>query len=147
MDSYDVEALRRVQKRLVITPERGCWEWTGYKLSDGYGQVGYRGKAVRVHRLVFELMVGPIPPGKQLDHYVCDNPPCCNPEHLRPATSRENSLRSSSPLAVNARKTHCSRGHEFTPENTYVNPKSMRNCRTCKNTVWNPRYQAKRATR
>jgi hypothetical protein len=147
VDSYDAEVLRRIRQKLAITPERGCWEWTGYKLSDGYGQVGYRGKVVRVHRLVFELMVGTIPPGKQLDHYACDNPPCCNPAHLRPATNRENSLRSSSPMAINSRKTHCSRGHEFTPESTYVNPRGMRNCRTCKNTIWNPRYQAKRAER
>jgi hypothetical protein len=27
--------------------------------------------------------------------------------------------------------THCTRGHEFTPENTYIHPNGKRNCRTC----------------
>jgi hypothetical protein len=45
-------------------------------------------------------------------------------------TCRENILRGDGLAAIRARKTHCLRGHEFTPENTCRNRKG-RECRTC----------------
>jgi hypothetical protein len=97
---------------------------------------------------MYELMVGPIPDGYDLDHLChtsapdcrqgrrCQHRACCNPAHLEPVTSRENTLRGSSVVALNAAKTHCQRGHEFTPENTYpaqARPGVIgRGCRTCR---------------
>ena len=59
---------------------------------------------------------------------------CVNPEHLEPVTQRENALRGGGPTAVNFAKTHCKRGHELTPENTYLRPDDprQRNCKECK---------------
>jgi hypothetical protein len=60
-----------------------------------------------------------------------------NPDHLEVVTGAVNNARSNSPSAVNARKTHCNRGHEFTSENTYwASPKKphlrrTRRCREC----------------
>jgi hypothetical protein len=67
----------------------GCWEWQGTRLPDGYGMVYWNGKSRRVHRLAYMLTYGPIPPGLHVCH-ACDNPPCCNPEHLWLGTQADN---------------------------------------------------------
>ena len=114
-----------------------CWEWTGGKTS---GQFDYPrfcvGKAdyVLAHRWSYEYHVGPIPEGLTIDH-LCRNTLCVNPSHLEPVTNVENVMRGEGACAVNARKTHCKRGHEFTPENTYrkTNPngRPARQCKRC----------------
>lgn len=67
-----------------------CWEWRGSRMG-GYGVKMSSGKNVRVHRLVYALYNGPIPPGLIILH-LCDNPPCCNPAHLSCGTHRDNIL-------------------------------------------------------
>lgn len=67
----------------------GCWEWQGYRLPLGYGQIGVRKKVVLTHRLAWELTHGPIPDGLVVRH-KCDNPPCCNPDHLELGTQQDN---------------------------------------------------------
>jgi hypothetical protein len=57
-----------------------------------------------------------VPTGLHLDH-LCGNRSCVRPDHLEPVTQRENTLRGGSFSAVNAKKTHCIRGHEFAGEN------------------------------
>jgi hypothetical protein len=116
----------------------GCWLWTAALTSAAPGQAGYglfterKPKGVRAHRFAYELLVGPIPEGLQLDH-LCRVRHCVNPAHLEPVTQRENILRSPvTPPGINARKTHCKHGHEFTPENTYREKRTnKRHCREC----------------
>jgi hypothetical protein len=103
----------------------GCWVWTGPIEKDGYGTVRIAGKKIRVHRLVYTLLVGDIPDGLVLDH-LCRVRACANPAHLDPVTFAVNSARNSHSL-----KTECFRGHPFTPENTYVRYGTQRTCRTC----------------
>ena len=122
----------RFWAKIDFSHPNGCWVWTASLTAQGryaYFTIG-RKKRVYAHRYAYELLVGPIPPGLQIDH-LCRNTVCVNPAHLEPVTSRENTLRGESPWAVNARKTHCKRGHEFTPENTYTTPTGWRKCRTC----------------
>lgn len=120
----------------------GCWIWTGARSNTGYGiaeqpcSCGEASKPRPAHRVVYEALVGPIPDGLQLDH-LCRTRACVNPVHLDPVTTRENTLRGTGPSAVNAAKTHCDYGHEFTPENTYVKPRRgranhSRECRACR---------------
>lgn len=107
-----------------------CWLWQG-KLSDGYGHIGLGGDggAKRpVHRVVWELLVGPIPPGLQIDH-LCRVRHCCNPDHLQLVTTAENLARS--PIANGKGKTHCKRGHPLTGGNVRYRPNGGRGCRTC----------------
>jgi hypothetical protein len=104
----------------------GCWVWNGAPMNTGYGQ--YRNRLA--HRLVYELLVGPIPESLTLDH-LCRNRICVNPAHLEPVTFKENVLRGESLPARNARKTHCPQGHPYDEENTYVSPRGWRQCRTC----------------
>lgn len=68
----------------------GCWQWTG-AISDGYGSFGegHKGRTHLAHRFAYELTVGPIPEGMQLDHR-CSNRRCVNPAHLRPVTHKQN---------------------------------------------------------
>ena len=119
-----------------------CWLWTGTILQSGYGQIRWNAKQYRVHRFVYELLVGPIPEGLTLDH-LCRVRHCVNPAHLEPVTMRENLLRSSSFVAINARKTHCPQGHPFDSENTLVY-KGSRVCRACRNAKALAYYYAKR---
>jgi hypothetical protein len=114
--------------RVQVTP--GCWVWTGRPASNGYGKLGWGGRTLSAHRVSHELFVGPIPEGLTIDH-LCRNKMCVKPKHLEAVTHRENVLRSTGVAAVNAAKTHCNRGHEFTAENTGITPGGDRRCRAC----------------
>jgi hypothetical protein len=118
-----------------VVDENGCWIWPGSKSNGGYAHVrvlqpdGSRpGRGL--HRVVYEHRVGPVPEGLDLDH-LCRVRACCNPAHLEPVTPRENILRGVGVSALNAIKTHCIHGHEFTPENTARDKSGRRQCREC----------------
>ena len=112
-----------------------CWLWTAGCVAGGYGSFSpARGKTVTAHRFLYEQSVGPVPVGLELDH-LCRRPGCVRPSHLEPVPGRVNILRGTSFSAVNARKTACKNGHQFTPENTALRPEGGRKCRTCKRVV------------
>lgn len=72
-----------------VKKEEECWVWTGSLGGSGYGQQRIEGKLVYAHRFSYEIHVGPIPEGMQVDH-VCWTPTCVRPDHLRLATRTEN---------------------------------------------------------
>lgn len=131
------DLVERIADKFLIGD--GCWQWTA-SLTGGYGQInsGGRGRPLVAHRVVYELVKGPIPEGLQLDH-LCRNRACVRPDHLEPVTQAENKHRGEAGLVHKRRMdvlTACVHGHEFKPENTHIgknangNPK--RNCRKCR---------------
>lgn len=109
-----------------------CWLWLGGRSRTGYGKFGLgTGKGWKLaHRTAYELAVGPIPEGRQLDH-LCRVRHCVNPAHLEPVTRTENVRRGLAGLWGRS-KTHCPKGHEYTDGNTYRNPTTgARSCREC----------------
>jgi HNH endonuclease len=115
----------------VVKTSCGCWIWIGALASFspstplGYGR--FRGR--QAHRVAWERLRGPVPENLELDH-LCRMTPCVNPDHLEPVTHAENLRRGKG--NQNAQKTHCIRGHEFTPENTYRQSGGGRGCRICR---------------
>jgi hypothetical protein len=73
----------------VVSKLTGCWEWQNYRSPDGYGRSTGHGGEVMVHRIAYADRHGPIPAGMQVLHR-CDNPPCCNVEHLFLGTALDN---------------------------------------------------------
>ena len=115
-----------------------CWLWTGARTRLGYGQIGHGGqdgKVVVVHRVAYELLVGPIPEGLELDH-LCHVRRCVNPAHLEPVTHLENMRRGHF-----ATKTHCPRAHPYDSANTLVS-NGRRYCKTCAR-MWAKKRRAK----
>lgn len=139
-------------------PEMGpCWLWTG-ALREGYANFNLNNKSVDAHRIAYLWLVGAIPEGKQLDHLchtvsidtckggeTCHHRRCVNPAHLDPVTGVTNAMRGLSPHALNARKTHCPKGHPYDEENTYINSEGQRICRICQARRMREWYQRKRA--
>lgn len=121
-----------------------CWNWTGSMFNHGYGEF-WDGKHNRgAHRYGYELWVGPIPDGLQLDH-LCKNPRCVNPAHLEPVTAQVNIARSGAISTVNRVKTHCLRGHEYAGDNlAIVASTGERRCRTCGRDVMRQRRASER---
>lgn len=79
--------LEKLQKSGVSVGE--CLEWSKARSKSGYGQTYFNGKVVYVHRLVWEILNGPIPEGGCILH-TCDNPPCFFPDHLWLGTMQDN---------------------------------------------------------
>lgn len=126
-----------------------CWLWTGHTKSGTYGQFTlFPHHQMPAHRFAYITEVGAIPNGLVLDH-LCRNPRCVRPDHLEAVTQRENVLRGEGIAAKRSAQTHCVRGHEFTPENTYHPRKAPhhRACLTCIRDNNRHYYQARKLRR
>lgn len=127
----------------VLVLDCGCWLWIGGTDSTGYGQVCVDNIKRPAHCVFYELLIGPIPNGLQLDHtchkpisckggITCLHRRCVNPDHLEPVTQKENLRRGHQVSGLyQLAKTHCPHGHEYTPDNTRLKDGRRRSCRTC----------------
>lgn len=133
--------------------ENDCWMWAGKSFTKaGYGRVVFRFagsrrlKAVYPHRLAYAIFKGPIPEGYVVMH-SCDNPSCCNPNHLSVGTHTDNMQDCISKGRYSngrEKRTHCPSGHAYDQVNTYIEPKTgSRKCRACKKIQDRERYGRK----
>lgn len=114
---------RRADILARIIYGEGCWLWRGYhRKKDGRPILG---KAY-AYRLVYEVLVGPIPKGLVLDHVVCDNPACVRPDHVAPVPQASNLRRIPS---FRGNWTTCIRGHSL--DDAVTNNRGQRQCRPC----------------
>ena len=112
---------------------RGCLIWQGGK-SKGYGQVGHEGRRYLAHRIACEMEHGPAPEGKAHALHICNRPACVRPDHLYWGDNTDNARdRKKAGTATGGRvyATACVNGHEFTFENTYLEPRG-RACKECR---------------
>lgn len=79
----------RIAARAARDEVTGCLVWNGAKTPAGYGKLSVDGRHCYVHRLVVEIMTGPIPDGTVVDH-ICRNRSCVEPSHLHTVTHKEN---------------------------------------------------------
>ena len=111
--------------RVAVGEPNECWPWSQSIGSHGYGQA-WDGITVRLaHRCAWELTHGRIPGGLTIDH-ICRTRRCCNPAHLRLLTNLDNATDNGQ-----SRRTHCPKGHPYSGDNLYVDPKGHRRCRAC----------------
>jgi hypothetical protein len=118
-----------------VLPTGFCWLWQGSVTTRGYGQCGYKKRVLKAHRLIYEILVGPIPKGLELDH-LCRIKRCVNPDHLEPVTKRENLRRHAqsrgweflddgeerpkSPTRIRSELGVCKRGHVLAEVGLYT---------------------------
>jgi hypothetical protein len=119
-----------------------CWNWQRATDRKGYGMIKVR--SIQAAHLWLGMEINS-------DIHVChrcDNTLCCNPQHLFLGTQKENiqDMVAKGRGRKFVKITHCKRGHEFTPKNTYIDKRGMRVCRQCMRLA-DDRYRAKRGLR
>ena len=115
--------------RIQPIPETGCWIWMGSMRDNGYGQAGAGGTTRLAHRVFYEKKTGKLESGKPL-HHICNQPLCCNPDHLQLTTAVEHGKLHaekgfSGVAKTNAAKAACGCGSAF------VFAYGQRYCRVC----------------
>lgn len=136
-----LETLPKEINDKIVVDRSGCWLWQG-TISTGYGHIKNPSGSNLVHRIVYELLVGVIPAGLDIDH-LCRVRHCCNPEHLEPVTRSINCQRIPVPRIGqfycgprhNKRRPFCEKGHPLSGDNLYVSPKGARGCMACRREV------------
>lgn len=63
-----------------IPTDSGCWEFKGANRGQGYREIKVNSKRYLAHRYAFLLTFNTLP---EVVMHTCDNPPCCNPFHLK----------------------------------------------------------------
>jgi len=118
-----------------------CWPWTASTNDGGYGLFWNGERLVRAHRFAFQLAHDREADG-DVDHTchndsgcrggdTCQHRRCCNPFHLEDVAHRENVRRGEAGKQSAPWKVACIHGHDYTPENQYIDPTGHQRCRTC----------------
>lgn len=95
MKIYSEDVIERFWKKVKISTDSDCWDWTASKNKKGYGTFGTgkkdngKPRIENSHRVAYKIAKGKIPDGRLVCHH-CDNPSCCNPSHLFLGTHQDN---------------------------------------------------------
>jgi len=116
-----------------------CIEAKTSTVVNGYRKLWWNKKNVRAHRWAWELINGPIPEGKVIDH-ICRNRACVAIDHLRLVTQRENIMAG---LRNIDNRSHCNQGHPFIKENIMIRKNGKRECAECNRVRARANYRKK----
>jgi len=86
LEQYQIDSF---WEKVDIKSQDECWNWKKSLDSWGYGHVGFWDKLYKTNRVAWYLVNGDIPDGMVICHR-CDNPKCCNPNHLFLGTFKDN---------------------------------------------------------
>lgn len=86
-----MSVIERFESKVFVAPD-GCWLWTAAINKDGYGRFKLNEISTGAHRISYQLFIGDIPDGKQLDH-LCRQRSCVNPFHLEAVLPEINTRR------------------------------------------------------
>lgn len=109
--------LARFWSRVEVKSDGECWIWTGAKaLASPYSPDIFYGnfRGLKVHRIAYSILVGPIPNGLTIDHVKsngCTSTLCCNPAHLEAITQTEQVNRRDAGKIDENGMTRCKWGH------------------------------------
>lgn len=86
----------KVMARVKVLTD-GCWIWEGPTSGEsgrgrGYPRMSVDGGTMAVHKVMWIIKHGPVPPKKQLDH-TCRVRMCVNPDHTEMVTHKQNQKR------------------------------------------------------
>jgi len=84
-----VDIIAKLLQNTTVDIITECILWDLTLNEKGYGQVRYKGKLRMAHKVYYELLIGPIGNGLQLDH-TCEIKRCINPFHLQQVTNQRN---------------------------------------------------------
>lgn len=147
---YSLKDQKRLWGKVRVVEGEACWEWRGACAPNGYGKTEIWNDGVRTsktaHRAIYEMHLGRCIPKDVFICHKCDNKKCCRPDHLFLGTARENMMDClSKGRHFQQKKTHCTKGHEYTPENTGRDKNGWRYCLTCFGpAARHARYQARK---
>lgn len=125
--------IEKFYRKIVKDHQTGCWIWQGYTNRDGYGMMQVGKSKVSVHRWSYEFIGDKGSLNDMIGRHKCDNPLCCNPDHIEPGTYQQNSQDIiDRGRHANANKTHCPYGHEYAGDNLRINATTgYRECKAC----------------
>jgi len=128
--------IERLWSRSTIDPVTGCWLWGGGKDGGGYGYIQFNYHSEKVHRISAHIYLGLDLSSDlhALHKPECPNKNCWFNEHLYVGTETDNALDkrlTGSTYSFHKEKEFCKWGHEYTPENTYIDPSGNRRCKKC----------------
>lgn len=96
LDDLDIEYLWRRAIRGFWPFVKGgwgdtsrCWTWTGYTMTSGYGELGFKRVKMGAHRFSYLLVKGDLEAGQVIRH-LCNNRSCVNPFHLVQGSYKQN---------------------------------------------------------
>lgn len=90
MTKHGLSLLERIEMHYIPEPNSGCWLWLGgIAGNNGYASIARKSGTRMVHKIMYEIHKGIVPPGKEVRH-TCDVPICVNPDHLLLGTHADN---------------------------------------------------------
>ena len=144
----DDEIIAFLWANVNIRGDDAYWPWLRTANVKGRGVLSYRGFRALAPRVAWRAKSGSWPSKDLFVCHSCDNPSCCNPAHLWLGTNRDNvrdMVAKGRAHQQNLALAHCKNGHDYTPENTYIDNRGRRGCKTCRLAAtrrWNERRRS-----